>query len=69
MKSVLCWGLLALTLAACEDTKTKEYYLDHPEAIAPDLAECQQAGKNTYNCNQASLADFQLKHSKPTNTP
>jgi hypothetical protein len=48
-------------LTACEDTKTKEYYLDHPDEIASDLAECQKSGKNTYNCNQATLAQYQLK--------
>ncbi len=61
MRVMVCVGLL-LCLAACENTKTKLYYLDHPEEIKTDLAECQKAGKNTYNCNQASLAEFELQH-------
>ncbi|WP_297478109.1 EexN family lipoprotein [Ferrovum sp.] len=62
MKILLCGGVFALLLlTACEDTKTKEYYLDHPDEIASDLAECQKSGKNTYNCNQATLAQYQLK--------
>ena len=69
MKIVLCGGVLALLLlTACENTKTKEYYLDHPDEIASDLSECQKSGKNTYNCNQATLAQYQLK-SKAPQTP
>ncbi|MDA8416340.1 MAG: EexN family lipoprotein [Betaproteobacteria bacterium] len=62
MKALLCMGLL-VTLVACGDTRTKDYYLDHPDEIKTDLAECQKEGKNTYNCNQATLAQFQLKNS------
>lgn len=68
MKALFCAGLL-LSLVACEDTKTKDYYVDHPEEIKTDLAECQKAGKNTYNCNQATLAQFQLKNTPATPHP
>lgn len=67
MKALFYVGLL-LGLAACENTKTKDYYLDHPDEIKTDLAECQKEGKNTYNCNQATLAVFQLKN-KNAQTP
>lgn len=49
-------------------TKTQEYYMDHPDEIASDLSECRKLGINTYNCNQAPLALYQLKH-KPPQTP
>ena len=68
MKVLLCAGVL-LSLVACEDTKTKNYYLDHPEEINADLSECRKAGKNTYNCNQATLAEYQLKNSKVPHNP
>ena len=61
MKFVLVIAM-AIMLTACGQTKTQDYYLAHPDEIKADLTECQKAGKNTYNCNEAEKADWILKH-------
>ncbi len=53
---------MILGLVACEQTKTQDYYLNHPDDIATDLNECQRLGKHTYNCNEAARAQFLLQH-------
>lgn len=57
MKTKIALGLaVAAILSACGQTKTQDYYMDHPDELAADLAECKQLGKNTYNCNEAEKA-------------
>lgn len=53
--------IMAATLSACGQTKTQDYYVAHPQELTADLAECQRAGKNTYNCNEATKAALILK--------
>jgi hypothetical protein len=48
-------------LSACEQTKTQEYYMSHPDELVADQAECKQLGKNTFNCNEAAKAAVMLK--------
>ncbi len=58
------WMLLSLgvlLLAACGQTKTQDYYMNHPGEIPVDLAECQKLGKNTFNCNEAAKAAYMLR--------
>ncbi len=59
MKYILV-ALGALLLWSCEQSKTQEYYVSHPNEMAADLAECQRLGKNTYDCNEAAKARFML---------
>ncbi|MDE2260666.1 MAG: EexN family lipoprotein [Betaproteobacteria bacterium] len=54
-------ALSALVLWSCEQTKTQDYYISHPAELAADLAECQRAGKNTFNCNEAAKAKFMIE--------
>jgi len=53
--------VVAATLSACEQSKTQEYYMSHPDEMAADLAECKKIGKNTFNCNEAEKAAVLLK--------
>lgn len=61
--------LCALFLWSCEQTKTQDYYMNHPAELAPDLAECQQQGKNTYNCNEAAKAKVMLEKKSGAPSP
>lgn len=64
MKKYIVVALGALALWSCEQSKTQQYYMSHPNEIAPDLAECQRLGKNTYDCNEAAKAQFMLNQQK-----
>ncbi len=55
-------ALCALVLWSCEQAKTQQYYISHPNEIASDLAECQRLGKNTYDCNEATKAQYMLNN-------
>jgi len=52
---------IGTSLSACEQTKTMDYYMSHPDEMAADQAECKRLGKNTYNCNEADKAAVLLK--------
>jgi hypothetical protein len=60
-KGLLFTVVVASLLSACGQTKTQEYYMSHPDELAADLAECKQAGKNMFNCNEADKAVALLK--------
>ena len=53
--------VVVVALSACEQTKTQEYYMSHPDELSADQAECKQLGKNTFNCNEAAKAAVMLK--------
>ena len=54
-------AVVLVTLSACEQTKTQEYYTSHPDELAADQAECKHLGNNTFNCNEAAKAAAILK--------
>lgn len=60
MKHAVFIVALAGLLSACDTAKTEAYYLEHPEEMKADLAECKSQNKNTYNCNEASKAAVKL---------
>lgn len=60
-KKIALAVLVLAALAACEQTKTQEYYTSHPDELTADLAECKRLGKNTFNCNEADKAALFLK--------
>jgi len=53
--------VIVAALSACEQTKTQEYYMSHPDELAVDQAECKLLNKNTFNCNEAAKASAILK--------
>jgi len=55
-KKIALAAVVVLILSACEQTKTQEYYMSHPDELTADLAECKKVGKNTFNCNEADKA-------------
>lgn len=58
-------GLLSLTLLGCEQTRTQDYYMNHPQELAQDLEACRAHQLSPYNCNEADKADYYLKHHIP----
>jgi nitrous oxide reductase accessory protein NosL len=61
LKHLMQAMFIVAALAACEQTKTQDYYMAHPDELAADLAECKKEGKNLYNCNEAAKAEVMLK--------
>jgi hypothetical protein len=59
-KMILAAIALAL-LAACEPSKTQEYYMTHQDELVADLAACRQQNLHLYNCNEADKAALMLK--------
>jgi hypothetical protein len=59
MKIVVIAALAAL-LCACAPAKTQDYYVAHPDEMKADLDACKAAGKNTYDCNEATKAELIL---------
>ena len=62
MHSKIILAAIALALlAACEPSKTQEYYMTHQSELAADLAQCKQQGQHLFNCNEADKAMMALK--------
>ncbi len=60
-KKIALAAAIVAALSACEQTKTQDYYMSHPDELTADLAECKKVGKNTFNCNEADKAASLLK--------
>jgi hypothetical protein len=62
MPRLLMAAVLLIGLAACEQTKTQDYYMSHPDELAADLAACKEHKGSAYNCNEADKAAYFLSH-------
>ncbi|HHQ6539539.1 TPA: EexN family lipoprotein [Serratia fonticola] len=67
MKKLLIVGCAAFMLMGCEEeTKSKDWWLEHIEDAKVKVEECAKSGSDTDNCKNAKEAMF--RHKQATST-
>ncbi|TCC09253.1 hypothetical protein E0L21_10575 [Kosakonia quasisacchari] len=55
-------SLLFAVISGCkEETKTTQWYRDHPDELKEVYEKCQKTGDASENCKNASEAHFQIQ--------
>ncbi|MCZ8812489.1 EexN family lipoprotein [Escherichia albertii] len=71
MKTILSFlvlSMVSLFLTGCfEETKSRDWWEEHPKQAAEKVAECQKSGSDSDNCNNAKqgLFRYQQAHATP----
>lgn len=59
-------ALGAVALSGCDETKTTEWYKEHPDEMNRVYATCKKTGDDTQNCRNAIEAHYRAQqHNAP----
>lgn len=58
--------IATLLLAGCSDTKSVDWWRNHPQEAAKKVNECKQSGSDSENCKNVKEAVF---HNQQQNAP